>query len=104
VFSISFIFCPGTYDDEFHRLDAATQAVADATEGFLGSETWWSDDRSVCNAVYYWDDLAHLPDFARAARTWRRRPSTTVGMTATRSWWPRSAVPTATDAFRTSLP
>ena len=27
VFSISFIFRPGRYDDEFHRLDAATQAV-----------------------------------------------------------------------------
>jgi heme-degrading monooxygenase HmoA len=66
VFSISFIFRPGIYDDEFHRLDAATQAVADVTEGFLGSEAWWSDDRSVCNAVYYWDDLAHLSDFAQA--------------------------------------
>ena len=33
MFSISFIFRPGTYDDDFHRLDAATQAVAEATEG-----------------------------------------------------------------------
>ena len=55
MFSISFIFKPGTYDDEFRRLDDATQAVADSTEGFLGAETWWSDDRTVCNAVYYWD-------------------------------------------------
>jgi hypothetical protein len=37
VFSISFIFKPGTYDDEFRRLDAATQAVAESTEGYLGS-------------------------------------------------------------------
>jgi heme-degrading monooxygenase HmoA len=66
VFTISFIFRPGTYDDEFHRLDAATQAVAESTEGYLGSETWWSDDRSVCNAVYYWEDLAHLSDFSQA--------------------------------------
>jgi hypothetical protein len=35
-------------------------------EGYLGSETWWSDDRAVCNAVYYWTDLAHLSDFAQA--------------------------------------
>jgi heme-degrading monooxygenase HmoA len=67
VFTISFIFRPGTYDDEFHRLRGGVEAVADATEGFLGSETWWSDDRSVCNAVYYWDDLAHLSDFAQTA-------------------------------------
>lgn len=66
MFSISFIFRPGAYDDEFHRLDAATQAVAEATKGFIGAETWWSDDRSVCNAVYCWDDLAHLSDFAQA--------------------------------------
>jgi hypothetical protein len=64
MFSISFIFRPGTYDDEFHRLDAATQTVTEATKGFLGAETWWSDDRSVCNAVYYWDDLRHLSEFA----------------------------------------
>ena len=66
MFSISFIFKPGTYDDEFHRLDDATQAVADGTEGFLGSETWWSDDRTVCNAIYYWANLKHLDDFAQA--------------------------------------
>jgi len=66
MFSVSFIFRPGTYDDEFRRLDAATQAVAEATEGYLGSEAWWSDDRSVCNAVYYWGDLRHLSEFARA--------------------------------------
>lgn len=66
MFSISFIFRPGTYDDEFHRLDAATQAVAEATEGYLGAETWWSEDRAVCNAVYCWEDLAHLSEFAQA--------------------------------------
>lgn len=66
MFSISFIFRPGTYDEEFHRLDAATQAVAESTEGYLGSETWWSEDRKLCNAVYYWDDLRHLSDFSQA--------------------------------------
>ena len=39
MFSISFIFKPGTHDDEFRRLDATTQAVAEFTEGYLGSET-----------------------------------------------------------------
>jgi heme-degrading monooxygenase HmoA len=66
VFAVSFIFRPGAYDEEFHRLDSATQAIAETTEGFLGSETWWSDDRAVCNAVYYWQDRRQLADFARA--------------------------------------
>lgn len=67
MYTISFVFRPGTCDDEFRRLDAATQAVAEATEGYLGVETWWSEDRAVCNAVYYWDDLRHLSAFAQAA-------------------------------------
>jgi hypothetical protein len=66
VFSSAFIFKPGTYDDEFRRLDAATQAVAESTEGYLGSGTWWSDNRTVCDAIYCWADLAHLSDFAQA--------------------------------------
>ena len=66
MFSISFVFRPGTYDNEFRRLDAATQKIAEATEGYLGSETWWSEDRAVCNAVYFWQDLRHLSDFAQA--------------------------------------
>ena len=66
MFSVSFIFRPGAYDEEFHRLDAATQAIAEATKGFLGSEAWWSDDRAVCNAVYYWEDRRQLAVYARA--------------------------------------
>lgn len=66
MFSISFIFKPGTYDDEFHRLNAATEAIAKSTQGFLGSESWWSKDGSKCNAIYYWADLKHLSDFAQA--------------------------------------
>ena len=53
MYSISFIFKPGTYDDEFHRLDSATEAVADGTAGFLGAETWWLKDGTACNAVSY---------------------------------------------------
>jgi hypothetical protein len=66
MFSISFIFKPGTYDDEFRRLDAATHAVAESNEGCLGPEIWWSDERAVCNAVHYWADLTQGSDFAQA--------------------------------------
>ncbi len=66
MYSISFIFRPGTYDDDFHRLDSAVAALAKKTEGFLGSEAWVSRDGKTRNAVYYWSDLTHLRDFAQA--------------------------------------
>lgn len=66
MFSISFIFRPGAYDDDFHRLDDAIAALAKGTEGFLGSEVWASRDGKTTNAVYYWSDLDCLRDFAQA--------------------------------------
>lgn len=67
MFSISFIFKPGKYDDEFHRLDTQIQETARLTPGFLRSETWVSPDGALTNAVYYWSDLDHLRDFSRDA-------------------------------------
>ena len=64
--AISFIFRPGTYDAEFHRLDDAIAAVARRTDGFLGSETWVSRDGGTQNSIYYWSDLRHLHEFAQA--------------------------------------
>lgn len=66
MFSISFIFRPGAYDDEFHRLDSAIAEIAKGTEGFLGSEVWASRDGKTTNAVYYWSDLNRLRDFSQA--------------------------------------
>ena len=60
------MFRPGTYDDDFHRLDNAIGAIAQQTEGFVGSEVWVSRDAKTRNAVYYWSDLTHLRDFAQA--------------------------------------
>ena len=66
VFSISFMFRPGAYDEDFHRLDNAIAEIAKGTGGFLGSEVWVSPDGKTRNAVYYWSDLARLQDFAQA--------------------------------------
>jgi heme-degrading monooxygenase HmoA len=63
-YSASFIFEAGTYDEEFHRLDALIEAAASATPGYLGQETWklTSDERS--NVVYYWATLESLKAFS----------------------------------------
>lgn len=65
MFSAAFIFEPGDYDDEFHRLNGLIDAAALATAGFLGSEAWQSADARIRNATYYWDSLHALQEFSR---------------------------------------
>ncbi|MEM7502293.1 MAG: DUF4188 domain-containing protein [Pseudomonadota bacterium] len=65
MYSVSFIFKPGDYDDEFHRLNGLIDEAANAVAGYIDSESWYSDDRATVNAVYYWNDLESLKQFSR---------------------------------------
>jgi heme-degrading monooxygenase HmoA len=65
MYSAAFIFKPRTYDDEFHRLNKLIDEVAKGTEGFLGAESWFSNDRDTVNAIYYWESLESLKEFSR---------------------------------------
>lgn len=67
VICCQFIFTPGTYDDEFHRLDSEIDAFARGLNGFIRTETWYSDDRTRVNAVYYFTDRDALAELARFA-------------------------------------
>ena len=60
-----FIFKPGTYDDDFHRLDAEIEAYARSLPGFERVELWQSADGSLVNAVYYFADKESLAALAR---------------------------------------
>ena len=64
MFSAAFIFRPGTYDDEFHRLNGLIDAAANATDGYLGAEVWKSADEKTLNATYYWETLDALKEFS----------------------------------------
>jgi heme-degrading monooxygenase HmoA len=64
MYSAAFIFRPGTYDDEFHRLNALIDKAANATEGYLGAETWHAADGKTLNATYYWESLDALKSFS----------------------------------------
>jgi heme-degrading monooxygenase HmoA len=64
MYSASFIFEPGTYDERFHALDALIEAAAKATTGYLGVELWKSVDGLKTNAIYYWETLESLKQFA----------------------------------------
>lgn len=60
-----FIFRPGTYDEEFHRLDAAIEAFARGLPGFDHVETWVSQDGQIVNAMYYFSDPTCVAELAR---------------------------------------
>ena len=55
-----FIFQPGTYDDDFRRLDGEIDAFARSLPGFLATQTWRSVDGTIVNATYYFDDMASV--------------------------------------------
>jgi len=60
-----FIFEPGTYDDEFHTLDASIDDDAQSIPGFLGTDRWFSEDGLTTNAIYYFTDMAALTKLGR---------------------------------------
>ena len=78
MYSAAFIFKPGTYDDEFHRLNALIDKAARANPGFITAETWKSADGATLNATYYWQTLEDLrvfsqhPDHLEAKKQYRR--------------------------------
>lgn len=65
MYSASFIWEPGEYDDDFHRLNETIDNVAASLPGFLGVDSWQSADGSRRNAVYYWDSLDTLQTFSK---------------------------------------
>ena len=64
MYSAAFIFEAGTYDEEFHRLNAVIDAVAKSLPGFLGTEQWQAPDGARKNVTYFWQDLATLKIFS----------------------------------------
>lgn len=64
VFTAAFIFEPGKYDDEFHRLDAQIEAFAQSLDGFTKTERWISPDKKVHNSVYYFSQLEAIGQLA----------------------------------------
>ena len=64
MYCASFIWEPGTYDAEFHRLNAEIDAFAQSLPGYLGVESWQSADATRRCVNYYWADLETLKRFS----------------------------------------
>ena len=60
MFTSTFTFAAGSYDAEFHALDARSAEMARAIPGYLGEETWENASTGLISNVYYWDSMAAL--------------------------------------------
>ena len=60
MYTATFTFAPGDYDDEFHRLDQAIAEAARAIPGYLGEEAWENPANGLVSNVYYWQTLEAL--------------------------------------------
>ena len=60
IYSSTFIFAKGQYDDEFHELDEAIAAMAKSIPGYIGEETWENPSNGLISNVYYWDSMEAL--------------------------------------------
>jgi heme-degrading monooxygenase HmoA len=76
VYLVTFRLRPGEYDDDFHDLNDAVQAVAESTPGYAGRRTWEAPDGEEVLVVYRWESLealetfAEAPDHREAKRRW----------------------------------
>lgn len=60
MYSATFIFAKGQYDQEFHRLDEEIAKAAKAIPGYLGEEAWENPANGLVSNVYYWESLEAL--------------------------------------------
>ncbi len=60
MYSATFIFAKGDYDEEFHRLDAEIAKAAKAVPGYLGEEAWENPENGLICTVYFWESLEAL--------------------------------------------
>jgi heme-degrading monooxygenase HmoA len=64
MYTAGFIWEPGVYDAEFHRLNETIENAAKSLPGFLGVESWQAADGARRNATYYWENIDTLQAFA----------------------------------------
>ena len=63
----SFIFRPGQYDEEFHRLDKSIDNFAVTLPGFVGVERWLHPDGETKMSNYYFDNMQTVAEFSKFA-------------------------------------
>jgi heme-degrading monooxygenase HmoA len=60
LYSATFIFAAGKFDEAFLRLDQEIAAIAKSIPGYLGEESWQNPKTGLVSNVYYWETLEAL--------------------------------------------
>jgi heme-degrading monooxygenase HmoA len=60
MYSSTFIFAKGQFDETFHRLDQEIAAMAKSIPGYLGEDAWENVETGLVSNVYYWESLEAL--------------------------------------------
>lgn len=68
MYTSTFTFAPGQFDDTFHRLDQEIATMAKAIPGYLGEETWENPSNGLVSNVYYWESLEALQQLVQHPR------------------------------------
>ena len=65
VIACQFVFEPGEYDEEFHRLDGQIDEFASGLEGFISVHRWVSPDGRFKNSIYFFKDMKSVQALAK---------------------------------------
>ncbi len=60
MYTATFTFAKGQYDDEFYALDNVIAQVAKSIPGYLGEEAWENHETGLVSNVYYWESMEAL--------------------------------------------
>jgi len=65
LYTSTFTFTKGAFDEEFRALDAEIGQLAKSIPGYLGEETWENPSAGLIANVYYWESMDALQALIR---------------------------------------
>lgn len=65
MYTSTFTFAKGAFNDEFYALDAEIAQLAKSIPGYLGEETWENPSTGLIASVYYWESMDALQALIR---------------------------------------
>ena len=60
MYTTTFTFAKGEFDDEFYAMDDTIAQVAKSIPGYLGEESWENPSTGLISNVYYWETMDAL--------------------------------------------